>query len=381
MMKRTQVISAIAITVAALAYLAGRPGNGKGPSAADASPPPRTGTAPRTPRGIEVPSAGARATAAGESPQFLINRLAGLSVTEGSPRSARPLLVTLERLSNLGPKALPAIRHVLTHGEDTRYLPSGGRRLRDVKAMTRSLIPATLRIALFDLAAEAGGEEAGTLLSEALDTTRSGIELAYLSELLGPESHRQATVAAATRLLAGGDASDRPLLFELLRELGDHSYAATAQDQLVQPDGTIDRDALRYLQHALGPQSVALAARLYQDGRLSGAGSKEPLARTALTYVGSDPQALPLFHAALMDPTLYPDQKRELVEDLNQDGLVNRKSPTPGDLQVIANRYQLTQSYLQQDYVENDPTLNAAFREADKDLRKMLERAAAGPQP
>jgi len=39
----------------------------------------------------------------------------------------------------------------------------------------------------------------------------------------------------------------------------------------------------------------------------------------------------------------------------------------------------LTQSYLQTDYVQNDKILNAAFREADKDLRNMLQRAAAKP--
>jgi hypothetical protein len=97
--------------------------------------------------------------------------------------------------------------------------------------------------------------------------------------------------------------------------------------------------------------------------------------------VGANAQAAQLWHTAIVDPALQPDQKRELVEDLNQDGLSNKKTPTPEDLGIIANRYALTQAYLQQDYVQNDKVLNAAFREADKDLRNLLQRAAAAANP
>ena len=151
----------------------------------------------------------------------------------------------------------------------------------------------------------------------------------------------------------------------------------TAQAQLVQADGKVDRSALRYLQQTMGEQSVALAAQLYQDSRLTEPGSREPLARLALAYVGANQQAAELFHTAVFDQTLLPDQKRELVEDLNQDGLSNKKEPSPEELKIIANRYALTQAYLQEESVQNDKVLNAAFREADKDLRNMLQRAAA----
>jgi hypothetical protein len=250
--------------------------------------------------------------------------------------------------------------------------------------MVNALVPSTLRLALFDLVAQVGGKDAEAILAENLGSTRRGLEVAYLSELLeqiAPGNHRDEVVSAATRLLAKGDAADRGLLFEIMRSLGDTSYAATAQREMIQPDGRLDRDAVRYLQQALGPKSLALVARSYQDPRLVEPGSKEPLARVALTYVGADPQAIALFHTALLDPSLLPDQKRNLVEDLNQDGISNRKAPTPEDLQIMTKRYELTQAYLQQEYVQNDATLNAAFREADKDLRKMLERAAASPTP
>ncbi len=85
-----------------------------------------------------------------------------------------------------------------------------------------------------------------------------------------------------------------------------------------------------------------------------------------------------LWHTAILDPSLSADQERNLVEDLNQDGLVDRKNPTPEDLRLITNRYALTQAYLQQDYVLQDKVLHAAFREAD--LRNLLQKAAARAQ-
>lgn len=83
----------------------------------------------------------------------------------------------------------------------------------------------------------------------------------------------------------------------------------------------------------------------------------------------------------MRDPALQGEPIRNLVEDLNQDGIRNEKKPTPEDLQLIANRYALTQRYLQQDFVLTNRALLEGFREADKDLRNMLQRAAAQAQP
>jgi len=241
-------------------------------------------------------------------------------------------------------------------------------------------VPPSLRFALFDVVRQLGGEEAEQILAETLSRTGRGLEVAYLTHVLeemAPGKYKDTALAAARNLLAGGAGSERDYLFDVLRRFSDTSYAATAQAQLVQPNGQVDRSALRYLQQTLGEQSVALAAQFYQDSRLTEPGSKEPLARLALAFVGANQRAGELFHTAVLDQALLPDQKRELVEDLNQDGLSNKKAPTPEELKIIANRYALTQTYLQQDYVQNDKVLSAAFREADKDLRNMLEKAAA----
>jgi hypothetical protein len=142
----------------------------------------------------------------------------------------------------------------------------------------------------------------------------------------------------------------------------------------VQADGKVDASALRYLQQTLGEKSLAIAAQTYQDGRVVDPDSKEALGRVALAYVGANEQAIQLYHSAINDPSLSPDQRRNLIEDLNQDGLSNRRNPTADDLKIIANRYELTQAYLQQPYVQNDPVATAAFQEALKDLTQMLQR-------
>jgi hypothetical protein len=310
----------------------------------------------------------------------LLNRLVALKVTTGpgQTHALRQVLALLGQLTDAGPEALPAIREFFATGHDAVFNAPGGRGARDVRALAEALIPATLRLGLFDVVRQIGGAEAESLLAGELGRTGRGTELAYLTHLLeelSPGQYRDVALAAAHTLLASATGSDRDYLFAMLNRFGDTSYVSAAQAQLLTPDGKVDRNALRYLQQTLGEQSVALAVQYYQDPRLIEPGSKEPLARLALAYVGTNPQAGQLYHTAVLDPSLSPDQKRNLVEDLNQDGLSNKKTPTPEDLKIITNRYALTQAYLQQDYVQNDKVLHAAFREADKDLRQMLERA------
>ncbi len=314
-------------------------------------------------------------------PQQLLNRLVALKMGIGPGRTLaqRQLLGLLGQLSDAGPAALPAIRDFLATGQDV-ILETGGKNLREVKAMTEALLPATLRLGLFDVVRQIGGADAEKILADTLEATRRGVEVAYLTQLLeelSPGSYRDTALAAARTLLPSATGAERDYLFAVLKRFGDDSYVSTAQAQLVQGDGKVDRSALHYLQQTLGDKSVALAAQTYRDGRVTEADSKESLARVALAYVGANDQAVELFHAAVLDQALKPDQTRNLIEDLNQDGLNNRRAPTAEDLKIIANRYELTQAYLQQDYVQNNKVLHEAFREADKDLANLLQRAAA----
>lgn len=299
----------------------------------------------------------------------------------GQARAQYRILALLDQLAQGGASALPAIRQFLAGNRDVAYSTGNNNR----NGNRNVLLPPSLRMGLFDVVRQIGGPEAESALTENLSTTQRSMELTYVAQLLeelSPGKHRDAVLTAAHNLLLSGklgDADERNSIYDLLLQLNDTNFVSTAQSHLIQTDGRVDASALRYLQRALGDKSVALAAQLFQDQRVSDGDSREAIGRLALSYVGGNDQALELFHKAALDPLLKPDQRRNLIEDLNQDGLSNRRNPNPEDLKLIANRFALTQSYLQQEYVKNDRTLLAAFQEANKDLGRMLERARTVP--
>ena len=351
----------------------------------------RAGRANRSPVAVTAPAQPGVTAAPRPAPAELLRQLAAMKIAPGpgQARAVRQILTVLDQLAQSGPDALPAIRQFLASNADVEYESLGAKGPRDVRSLTDAVLPPSLRLALFDVVRQIGGDDAEEHLAEVMGRTTRGLEVACLTQLLeemAPGKYRDSALAAAQALLnrGAGDSAERfqrDYLFSVLRRFNDVSFAATAQAQLVQADGRIDRSALRYLQESLGEQSIALAAQLFKDSRITETDSRESLARVALSYVGVSEQAGQLFHSAVNDPTLKPDHRRELVEDLNTDGLSNKKNPTPEDLQIVASRYDLTQAYLRQDYVQNDKVLNKAFLEADKDLRKLLERAAAAANP
>ena len=339
----------------------------------------------RRPQSVSLPANSApvvpSATVAMPDAAVLIAQLASLQPT-GS-RAQRQALMLLEQLSQMGTPALPALREFFSSGKDVIY-DASGKGPRDVKALADALLPVTLRMALFQVVAQIGGPDAEQLLAETMGRSGRAVEVALLTqwlETLAPGKYRDNALVAARELLARNTASadrrERDYLFDVLKRFNDASYVSAAEAQLVQADGKVDRSALKYLQQTLGDQSLPLAAQLYQDARVSGSDGKEPLARLALAYVGANPQAEQLFHTAVLDGALTPDARRNLIEDLNQDGLSSKKNLSPEDLSLVTARYRLTQTYLQQDYVQGDRMLLEAFKEADKDLRNMLQRAAA----
>lgn len=332
-----------------------------------------------------------KATPRKPTAQEILEKLKAVRVSPGSGQStaARQAIVLFNELAQLGPDALPAIRQFLALNQDVDYDASlGGKAPRDVKSLTDLVLPASLRLGLFDVVRQIGGEAAEKLLAEVLANTRRGVEVAYLARVLeqmAPGKYTETVLTLARDLLARGtpvsnstlDRFHRDYLFDVLKLHRDASYVSTAQNQLIQPDGKVDRGALRYLQQTLGPQSLAIAEQALQDPRVTDPAARESLARVGLAQVGVTPEAQQMWHKSIYDPALTPAQRKELVLDLDQDGLQNDKTPTPADLPVVANRLALTRAYLQQDYVQNDPVLNKAFLEASKDLQKLLERGTA----
>ncbi len=68
---------------------------------------------------------------------------------------------------------------------------------------------------------------------------------------------------------------------------------------------------------------------------------KDPEARLALSFVGTDPAAEAYWSQATDDPNLPSEERKDLIEDLNEDGLSDPKHPTAEDMPIIANRIRL----------------------------------------
>ena len=96
----------------------------------------------------------------------------------------------------------------------------------------------------------------------------------------------------------------------------------------------------------------------------------DPLARGALSLVGVDPDAEQYWMGAIFDSSL-PDQEREdLMEDLNEEGLSDPRHPTPDDLVLIRNRMVILDDVLQ--YAAADSFMLEHLMEPYKDLWNLL---------
>jgi hypothetical protein len=303
-------------------------------------------------------------------------------------RTLRRAVYCLEQLVDIGPDAVPAIHDYLGRFEDLDLdvaAISQGRRggAGRGRLPAEFVLPPTVRFGLFDALRQIGGVQAEAALADAMARTGRGIELAYLARTLqeiAPGKYRDPAVAAAREMLlvAAPPASNHPLdrdhrdyLFGVLTFFGDTSFTGSAQAQLVSADGQVDRSSLRYLQLSLGAQAIPIVAQAYQDPRLTDPATKEPLARLALAFVGTDAQANQLYHLAINDPALPKDARRNLIEDLNQDGFADRRNLTANDLPLIQSRIAL----IEQSAPTAMDTVNAkAFAEAYKDLQNMQKK-------
>ncbi|HSH94972.1 MAG TPA: hypothetical protein VK968_12555 [Roseimicrobium sp.] len=98
--------------------------------------------------------------------------------------------------------------------------------------------------------------------------------------------------------------------------------------------------------------------------------AQDPVARLALGFVGADAEAEKYWIAAINDPGLPAEERKDLIEDLNEDGLSDPKHPGLQDLPLILNRIQLIKELAP---AAMDQVNAKAFAEAYKDLMNMLE--------
>lgn len=108
---------------------------------------------------------------------------------------------------------------------------------------------------------------------------------------------------------------------------------------------------------------------------LNGYTVQDPTARLALYFVGEDPEAEAYWIGAINDPQLPAEERKDLIEDLNEDGLVDPQHPNASDLPLIYSRIQLIEQLAPMaiDQVNAD-----AFVEAYKDLVNLAN--GVGPQ-
>ena len=92
---------------------------------------------------------------------------------------------------------------------------------------------------------------------------------------------------------------------------------------------------------------------------------QDPDARAALSMVGADPEAEQYWLSAINNPNLPAEERKNLIEDLNEDGLSDPRHAGPQDMPVILNRLQL----IEEQAPDSMDQVNAdAFAEAYKDL-------------
>src|SRR5205085_5165374 len=95
------------------------------------------------------------------------------------------------------------------------------------------------------------------------------------------------------------------------------------------------------------------------------------VARLALGFVGADPQAEEVWYGAINDPNMPADARKNLIEDLNEDGFPNPRQITEDDLPLIYSRIALIEQVAPD---AMDEVNAAAFVEAYKDLLNMVMR-------
>jgi len=114
-----------------------------------------------------------------------------------------------------------------------------------------------------------------------------------------------------------------------------------------------------------------------------GAGSSDPppqdkMARAALSYVGLDSEAEDYWIGAINDPSLPAEERSNLIEDLNEDGLSDPKHPTMADLSLIMNRLWLIEELA---WNSMDQANADALQEAYKDLLNLADLAQGRGEP
>ena len=227
----------------------------------------------------------------------------------------RKIVHELEDLAELKNEALPAIRAFLAKNSDLDYSvertdrsDNGDRRnwtppWQRNSPPTEFSLPPSLRIGLFDVLKDIGGDAAEKLMAEVLGTSGRAVEVAYLTralEEIAPGKYRETALTAAKDLLRNPIAINSPnrldeqaegYLYGILELYNDPSFIDDAKRMLVNADGRLNRNAQQYLAKVQGEGMVATYYDLYKNDTMTNNFDKMSVANRILGYVGPNATA------------------------------------------------------------------------------------------
>lgn len=225
----------------------------------------------------------------------------------------RKIVHELEDLAELKNDAIPDIRDFLARNADLDYSverdrsSDGDRRWtppwQRTNPPTEFTLPPSLRIGLFDVLKDIGGEQAEQLMAEVLGSSGRAVEVAYLTRALediAPGEYRETALAAARDLLRNPITINNPnrldeqsegYLFGILELYSDGTFVPDAKRMLVNAEGRIDRNAQQYLAKFDGEGMVATYYDLFNNNVVTNNFDRMSVANRILDFVGPNAQA------------------------------------------------------------------------------------------
>ena len=179
-----------------------------------------------------------------------------------------------------------------------------------------------------------------------------------------------ALAAVLTGMLIAGRKTESPVVLERVTQAPTNPVPVISEATSPGEIPTVEikpqiQPAQASVQPTVRPQKIAVQTASPAQGKEP---VQDPVARIALSFVGVDSEAEAYWLGAIYDSNL-PDQEREdLMEDLNEDGLSDPKHPGPQDIPLILNRIALIEEIAP----TADPFMQDHLGEAYKDLNNML---------
>ena len=278
----------------------------------------------------------------------IIEELMELKMIAARRVNQRRLGFLFESLAEQGDTAVPHIRDFLRKMEDVDFIIDQRSekdidkekehwRSRMVNVPLEFEYPPSLRIGLIEILAEIGGPDAQDAIAEVLTSSGRGFEVAYsankLRSMLGKDAYRDEALNVAHDLLTdpidivGGnkfDAASKQYLFAVLKMYGDKTFVQTAQAQLINEEGRIDRSVLSYFENIGGGRAIDAVVQAMQSGQLRETDMRE-MARVAVQGVGqNNVQADSLFQDIMTSDQYSLDVKMETIRSMdNSEDLTN----------------------------------------------------------